>query len=79
MISTNRLFTAPSNYEPVFEIHINGQDKQQVSLPQDNHFQKMLKHFYACIHQPELREAENKQNLAQAQLLEEIKNKSNES
>jgi predicted dehydrogenase len=71
---TNRLFTAPANYKPVFEIETN-QNKQVVELDADNHFEKMLTYFYQCTESVELRNIENKQNLDQARLLESIKMK----
>lgn len=76
-ISTNRLFTAPPGYEPVFEIE-TPEDKQTVTLPSDNHFVNMLTHFYNCIDSDDLKEIENIQNLDQARLIEGIKNKANE-
>ena len=76
-ISTNRLFTAPPGYEPIFEIE-TPQDKQVVKLPSDNHFINMLTHFYNCIENDHLKEIENNQNLDQARLIEGIKNKADE-
>jgi len=73
-ISTNRLFTAPSSYNPIFEIE-TAQDKKAIKLPADNHFVNMLNHFYNCIGDDNLKGMENKQNLDQARLIEEIKTK----
>ena len=77
-ISTNRLFTARENFSPTFEIEINGKDKKVVVLEPDNHFKKMLIHFHKTIFDKASKEQENIQNLIQAQLLQDIKNKSNE-
>jgi hypothetical protein len=38
----------------------------------------MLNHFYNCIGDDNLKEMENKQNLDQARLIEEIKTKNHE-
>jgi predicted dehydrogenase len=76
-ISTNRLFTAPPGYEPIFEIE-TPEEKQVIKLPSDNHFNNMLTHFYNCIENDYLKEIENNQNLDQARLIEEIKNKADE-
>ncbi|MFK7782979.1 Gfo/Idh/MocA family protein [Psychroserpens sp.] len=76
-ISTNRLFTAPPGYKPLFEIE-TPQDKQTIELQSDNHFVNMLTHFYDCIYDEELKEMENQQNLDQARIIEGIKNKAYE-
>jgi predicted dehydrogenase len=76
-ISTNRLFTAPPGYKPIFEIE-TPQDKQSIKLPSDNHFTNMLTYFYDCIENEHLKEIENNQNLDQARLIEGIKNKADE-
>lgn len=47
-------------------------------LEPDNHFKKMLIHFHKTIFDKTSKEQENIQNLIQAQLLQDIKNKSNE-
>lgn len=71
-ISTNRLFTAPAQYEPKFEIE-NAEGKNVVTLGPDDHFSNMLSYFYDCIFDSEKMEEENEQNLDQARLLESIK------
>ena len=74
---TNRIFTAPSGYEPIFEIETaNG--KKEIKLPTDNHFNNMLIHFYELIENKKDRENEYLQNINQARLINEIKQKSNE-
>lgn len=73
-ISTNRLFTAPPSYKPVFEVETQSA-KQIIELNPDDHFQNMLNHFYKCISINDLKNMENEQNLDQARLIEEIKNK----
>ncbi|WP_456439439.1 Gfo/Idh/MocA family protein [Psychroserpens sp.] len=76
-ISTNRLFTAPPGYKPIFEIE-TPQEKQTIELPSDNHFINMLTHFSNCIGNEHLKDIENNQNLDQARLIEGIKNKADE-
>lgn len=76
-ISTNRLFTAPANYEPIFIIE-TPQGVETIKLPCDNHFINMLNHFYEATTNDHLKNMENNQNLDQARLLEGIKQKSNE-
>lgn len=75
-IVTNRLFTAPSNYTPVYFLDLNG-TTETIKLAPDNHFQNMLLHFNECVRNKDLRMLEGKQNLNQADLLHQIKLKSN--
>ena len=76
-LTTNRLFTAPKNFKPIFELETSN-GKQVIELPEDNHFRNMLLHFKKCVENSDLRIAENKQNLNQSRILEEIKILSNE-
>lgn len=76
-ISTNRLFTAPKNYAPIFEIELNGKPKEIVELEPDNHFKNMLIHFHKYMTDDQAKENENITNLEQASLLQTIKQKAN--
>lgn len=75
-LTTNRLFTAPPNYEPIINVEkIN--EMQVIKTEPDNHFDNMLEHFYdLCLGNKDL-EQEYSQNLDQSRLLEEIKLLSN--
>ena len=73
-ISTNRLFTAPANYQPIYEIE-TAEGKQTIKLPPDHHFKNMLIHFFNCVNDDKLKELENQQNITQAKLLQSIKDK----
>lgn len=77
-ITTNRLFTAPSNYAPIFEIELHGKPKQIVELESDNHFKNMLIYFHKSTAVESIKENENKTNINQASLLKAIKDKANE-
>jgi NDP-hexose-3-ketoreductase len=70
-ISTNRLFTAPAEFEPAFEIETTS-GKEIITLPPDNHFKNMLLYFHKAINDHELQEIENQQNLDQSRLINEI-------
>ena len=74
---TNRIFTAPAKYEPVFTIETD-KGKEEIKLPADNHFNNMLRHFYKLIINQKDRNDEYIQNINQARLINEIKQKSNE-
>lgn len=71
-LSTNRLFTARDNYEPIYEIEVNGEKKQRIVLEKDNHFRNMLMAFYNKTSDDQAKEEENKQNLIQAALIQAI-------
>jgi predicted dehydrogenase len=69
---TNRLFTAPENFSP--EIFIENQiNKRTIVVDPENHFEKMLIHFYNLVCGFTNSEDEHIQNLDQARLLNEIK------
>ncbi|NIK91377.1 Gfo/Idh/MocA family oxidoreductase [Mangrovimonas sp. CR14] len=76
-VSANRLFTAPSDLNPIFELGINGKEKEIVKLPSDNHFANMLSYFFHSVSNQEAKALENAQNLVQAQLIHEINLKNN--
>ena len=76
-LSTNRLFTAPEDLKPEFEIKNNNGNKL-LKCESANHFKLMLIHFYKLITTGVDLEYENTYNLDQARLLFEIRNKANE-
>lgn len=76
-IYTNRIFTANTGYQPIIEFETQ-KGKEQIMLPQDNHFKNMLIHFHELVHNKINLEDEFIQNINQARLINEIKNKANE-
>lgn len=74
---TNRIFTANFKYEPEIILESN-YGKEIISLPADNHFKKMLMHFHDLIATRKGLEEEYQQNINQARLIEEIRQKANE-
>ena len=76
-LTANRVFTAPPGYKPVLEIE-TANEKKVIELSADNHFNNMLIHFYELIQNIRDRENEYKQNINQARLINEVKQKSNE-
>lgn len=75
-IFTNRIFTAAPGFEPIIEIETS-EGKEIVKLPSDNHFKNMLKYFYTQILIKEKIENEYYQNINQARLINELKEKAN--
>ena len=75
-IYTNRIFTAAPGFKPIVEIETND-GKESVNLSSDHHFKNMLKHFYTKIIIKEKVEDEYIQNINQARLIKELKEKSN--
>ncbi len=74
---TNRLFTAPENFSPEIIIENSG-GKRIIIVDPENHFEKMLNHFYNLVFGFTSSEDEHIQNLDQARLLYEIKKLTNE-
>lgn len=72
-LKTNRLFTAPTNYEPVIFVE-TCEGEQQIKADLANHFELMLLHFYSLIIADKDSEVEHIQNIDQSRLIEEIKN-----
>jgi predicted dehydrogenase len=70
---TNRLFTAPPNYEPDIIIETR-EGVQQIKAEAANHFELMLLHFYELITGDKSSEEEHLQNVDQSRLIQEIKN-----
>lgn len=75
-IYTNRIFTAPTGFQPVIELE-TAKGKELITLSSDNHFENMLLHFYRLISNEADKKEEYKQNINQARLLKEIKQKAN--
>ena len=76
-LSTNRIFTAPPGYSPEVQIE-TAKGIEKIQLDSDNHYQNMLRHFWNCTQNQQLRDEEYSQNYIQAKLLEEFKIVSNE-
>lgn len=75
-IYTNRIFTAAPSFEPIIKIETNDR-KESIKLSSDNHFKNMLKYFYTQIITKENIEDEYNQNINQARLIKELKEKAN--
>ena len=74
-IYTNRLFTAPSNHEA--HIHLkNNNNVKVIKVDKDDHFINMLRYFYGLFSNQENYEDEYNQNLDQARIIDDIKEKS---
>lgn len=76
-IFTNRLFTAPETHVP--EILLENQNgKQMIKGHPDHHFRNMLLHFHQLVSMGGDLTEEYKQNINQARLIAELKQKANE-
>lgn len=75
-IYTNRIFTAAPGFEPTIEIETN-KGKEIVKLQSDHHFKNMLRYFYDQIINKTHLDIEYNQNINQARLINELKEKSN--
>jgi predicted dehydrogenase len=80
-ITTNRIFTAPPN----FKVTINLEKQygyqlinESIELEIDNHFENIWNYFYKAMNDSKLKNIEIQQNLNQARLIHELKEKSNE-
>jgi predicted dehydrogenase len=71
-LKTDRLFTAPENYEPIIIIKTSEGEKK-IKIDAANHFELMLFHIFDLITKHKNREVEYEQNIDQARLLQEIK------
>jgi NDP-hexose-3-ketoreductase len=71
-LSTNRIFTAPSDYTVKLLIEKNN-ETEIIEIVPENHFVKSLIHFSNCISDYMLRVDEYKANLNQALLLDNFK------
>ena len=76
-IYTDRIFTAPSDYESTIKLKNNiNNNSNLIKVGKDNHFINMLRYFYKLLNDKSKYENENIANLDQARILEDIKNKS---
>jgi len=75
-IYTNRIFTAPIGYEPVIELE-TASGRETIKLPGDNPFRKILTYFYDLVVLGEGSMQEYRQNINQARLIAELKEKAN--
>jgi dTDP-3,4-didehydro-2,6-dideoxy-alpha-D-glucose 3-reductase len=76
-ISTNRIFTAPPSLEPIYR-HESQDSICDIVLEPDNAYVNMLKYFYQCIYNDDLKNQEYIGNIKQAQLLDQFKKLINE-
>lgn len=71
---TNRIFTAKPEFKPEIIIETS-EGKEVIALKPDDHFKNMLDHFYQlCIGEADLN-SEYEQNINQARLISELKEK----
>ena len=76
-LSTERIFTAPKNYAPSLKLE-SSTNSRILKLEADNHFVKMLNHFYKIINNDNnLRQLEYSQISNQAYLIDKVREKSN--
>jgi hypothetical protein len=73
-ISADRIFTAGPGVQPRINIRANN-ISENLTLAQDNHFVNMLRHFFLLIQNLEGREIEYEQNVNQARLVDELREK----
>ena len=76
-IFTNRIFTSPPGFKPEIIVETN-QGKETLSLEADNHFKNMLTHFHQLVCGEKNKKDEYKQNILQASLIEQVKQKAND-
>ncbi len=74
-IYTNRLFTAPPDYEAIIYLK-NHESSVELKIDKDDHFIKMLKYFYKLFSDKKNIEKEYLENLDQARIIDSIKKKS---
>jgi len=67
-----RAFTAPPGFAPSIIVEMQGR-KEEIILPSDDHFEKMLSYVVNCIENTRF-EFEYSQNLSQAFKIEKVKN-----
>jgi dTDP-3,4-didehydro-2,6-dideoxy-alpha-D-glucose 3-reductase len=70
-LTATRAFTAGPGVKPMVIIEKQG-NREEITLPEDNHFKNMLTYLAECIHSND-QEKENLQNLQQALNLEQVK------
>jgi len=70
-LKTGRVLTAPAGFTPLMTIKKNT-DIEERLLPADDSFKKSIEHFMECIDDKGIREANYKEVLRQAQLVEQF-------
>lgn len=73
---TNRIFTANESIKPIIILETQENGSREIELNPDNHFKKILLHFHELMTGSKDKEQEYNDNIIQARLLQEIKNKS---
>lgn len=76
-ISTDRIFTSAPGFEPTIELE-TAKGKEIIKLDSDHHFKNMLLNFYHQIKTKDKVENEYDQNINQARLIKELREKSSE-
>jgi dTDP-3,4-didehydro-2,6-dideoxy-alpha-D-glucose 3-reductase len=76
-IYTNRIFTAAPGFEPAIEIETNN-GREVKNLPTDNHFKNILSYLHVLITTKKDIATEYIENVNQARLINELKDKANE-
>lgn len=72
-LSTNRIFTAPPKLNPKLVFELKEGIREQL-LPADDHFKKMIQHFYNLIKDNRSIYDEYEENILQAKLIHQFKN-----
>jgi dTDP-3,4-didehydro-2,6-dideoxy-alpha-D-glucose 3-reductase len=73
-LTATRIFTSPPGFSPEILLE-TAEGREVISVEPDNHFQNMLMHMHSLITTGHGLKAEYQQNIEQARLLEEVKNK----
>jgi NDP-hexose-3-ketoreductase len=71
-IYTNRIFTAPPDYNPIVELHTLKDGYQKFKLEADNHFRNMLLHFKNLVVSKVNLSDEYDQNINHAELIDQL-------
>jgi len=74
MAYTNRIFTTPLDYSPEIILETNN-GMEKIFIEPENHFKNMLKYFFKLINGTKRLDEEYIQNLNQARLLKELREK----
>lgn len=73
-LTAQRIFTAGPKIQPQINLRTTKKEDNFV-LAQDNHFINILRHFFRLIKNLEDRDVEYKQNVNQARLVDELREK----
>lgn len=71
-LNTNRILTAPENFEPTIVINLNNEIKE-IKLPSDDTFKKSINHFLLSMENDHLRYKNYSEMLIQSKLVDEFK------